>query len=907
MRNFIRKCISLLAAPLLLASASQYATAQRIFDEFDAPQVVSGKLYIDYGIAPNSLSTYYLAPYRVDLPYQELTGGNAIVFNGTNDEGDFSLSVGSGNPNNEVPFDISYAGNTINSMQVTTNGYVALNSIAGVSKDPSELFKGDNNTMVIAPYWGDHIVRTASDVGFTPSEVTWKVWGSAPKRRLTIQWKNLNVNVKNDGNDARRVGSFQVTFYERNIPGDVAFNPASYNKHADFEFAYGGFTGLATDAIGAAVGINDDEKARWINGLSWSDQTTASTSKDLSIAWPVSGTSLKTIRFEAYQRSIPINPNDFFSRFLLGSDRDDGYYTLDLDRFNFDFTFGGVRQNNMWVCINGYTTFSNPQIFSHIVNDNPQGLFLNSSSYPFNVIAPFWGNHIYRFGNEPTVPSANGFYMNSEISYVVVGSYPNRRLVVQWKNLNVMDRTLPNSVANFQAIFYEGVDERYPNNYAGAVEFAYGDVGNNTQTTAREVNVKGASVGIKGNLGTMNPAVSSDYLNGLSYNAPQNSRTSTVLTDGWRPSGGTGSSEGRRILFRGIPRFVVPTWGDGDADLTQLRTRKHAGLPQNRFVTVNDARLVMRWLVNDGSLPDSLRKDTLQYGNSYHADVNHNGRYYYSSRSWDNLNDVRTWKRPIDMDTFGIRILWDSTETLTTLPPDAGPLRLIYYEATSLDAALILHYNAGRVPSLPWLWDTIPSYGKVIAGKPSSPIAFGAPVATNDGGKIVPVYATAKSNKAFAFSITFNGKVMSSEVGANNTNDLIINDAKTVHFAAPQVLNINEPIAFIKIDSDDELVAEKVIVNDVALGKENIEQQNGVTGAIATYPNPFDQEVTVSVPAEFKGGVLSVSDVNGRVIGTFSLNQETLTLNAFAGKPAGVYTITMKHGVKTANSVIIKR
>ncbi|MFM7338544.1 MAG: T9SS type A sorting domain-containing protein, partial [Bacteroidota bacterium] len=91
------------------------------------------------------------------------------------------------------------------------------------------------------------------------------------------------------------------------------------------------------------------------------------------------------------------------------------------------------------------------------------------------------------------------------------------------------------------------------------------------------------------------------------------------------------------------------------------------------------------------------------------------------------------------------------------------------------------------------------------------------------------------------------------------------------------------------------------------LGKENIEQQNGVTGAIATYPNPFDQEVTVSVPAEFKGGVLSVSDVNGRVIGTFSLNQETLTLNAFAGKPAGVYTITMKHGVKTANSVIIKR
>jgi hypothetical protein len=900
MRNIIKKCISLLAAPLLLASAFQYATAQRIFDEFDAPQVVSNKLYIDYGIAPNSLSTYYLAPYRVDLPYQEVTGGNVVVFNGDNDEGDYSLTVNGNDPNAQVPFYIDYAGNTINSIQITTNGYVSLNSSSAVSKDPTELFKGDNNTMIVAPFWGDHNVAAGG-------EVTWKVWGSAPKRRLTIQWKNIQVNTKKDGNDGRRIGSFQVTFYERYVPGDVSFTLPAYNKHSDFEFAYGAFSGLATDAVGAAVGINDDEKAKWVNGLSWSDQSTATTSKDLSTVWPVSGTSLKTIRFEAYQKSIPINPNDFFSRFLIGSDRDDGYYAIDMDRFNFDFTFGGVRQNNMWICVNGYTTFSNPQIFSHIVNDNPQGLFLNSSSYPFNVIAPFWGNHIYRFGNEPTVPSANGFYMNSEISYVVVGSYPNRRLVVQWKNLNVMDRNLPNSVANFQAIFYEGVDERYPNNYAGAIEFAYGDVGNNTRTTAREVNVKGASVGLKGNLGTMNPAVNSDFLNGLTYNAPQTSRTSTVLTDGWRPSGGSSSSEGRRILFSGIPRFVVPTWGDGDADLTQLRTRKHAGLPQNRFVTVNDARLVMRWLVNDGKLPDSLRMDTLQFGNAYHADVNHNGRYYYSSRSWDNQTDVRTWKRPIDMDTFGIRILWDSVETLTTLPPDAGPLRLIYYEATALDAALILHYNAGRVPSLPWMWDTIPSYGKVVAGKSTSPIAFGTPVVTNDGAKIVPVYATAKTNKAFAFSVTFNGKVMSSEVGANSTNDLIINDAKTVHFAASEITNTKEPIAFIKIDSDNELVAEKIIVNDVVLGKENIEQQTGVTGSIASYPNPFDQEVTVSVPSEFKGGVLTVSDVNGRVIGTFSLNQETMTLNAFAGKPAGVYTITMKNGVKTANSVIIKQ
>jgi peptidoglycan hydrolase-like amidase len=177
---------------------------------------------------------------------------------------------------------------------------------------------------------------------------------------------------------------------------------------------------------------------------------------------------------------------------------------------------------------------------------------------------------------------------------------------------------------------------------------------------------------------------------------------------------------------------------------------------------------------------------------------------------------------------------------------------------------------------------------------------------TNDG-KIVPVYATAKSNKALAFSITFNGKVITSELGSSESGNLITNDDNTVHFAAPYVSSVKEPIAFIKIDSDEELVAEKVIVNDVNLGKEIIGEESGVTGSVAAYPNPFDQEVMVSIPAEFKGGVMTVSDVNGKVIGTFSINQETMTLNAFTGKPAGVYTITMKNGLKSANTVIIKR
>ncbi|HRE56845.1 MAG TPA: hypothetical protein PLW09_03405, partial [Candidatus Kapabacteria bacterium] len=120
-----------------------------------------------------------------------------------------------------------------------------------------------------------------------------------------------------------------------------------------------------------------------------------------------------------------------------------------------------------------------------------------------------------------------------------------------------------------------------------------------------------------------------------------------------------------------------------------------------------DARLILRWRLQDRSLPDSLKQDSLRLGNAYHADVNHDGRYYYSFRTFDNLRDTSFWRRPIDVDTFGVRTRMDSIESMSGMPPDAGPLRLIYFEANQHDAALILSYLSARVPSLPWIFDTI--------------------------------------------------------------------------------------------------------------------------------------------------------------------------------------------------------
>ena len=902
MKNFISKYTSLLVAPLLLASAFQYASAQRVYDEFDAPTVVEGRLYIDYGKTPTTLSERFLSPYNVNLEYTENgAGAIALVPNDTKD-GYVSL---------KLPFTIQYAGSTFpatTDISISVNGFVVFNSFpTSNGLDPMELFRGDSLTNVVAPYWGNHNYTDGTG-GFLKSAITYQLTGVAPKRKLTIEWKNLNVNTKNGVGDPTSVANFQVSFYERDVPSTVGVNLAANNKAPDIEFAYGTFGGNGnispTAMNGASVGINGASAKQFMNGLSYLNPATTTTSMNTTTFWPVSGTTSKTIRFETYQRSTPINPDDFFSRFSMGSDRDDGYFKVDLSRLNFDFTFAGLKQTNLWININGYSTFSDPEVFTHIVSADPNALYINSSSYPFNVVAPFWGDHIYRRGGEQAVPSSAGFYLGSEISYVVVGSYPSRRLILQWKNLNVNDKTLPNSVANFQAVFYEGVDEIYPSNYAGGIEFAYGDVGNNTLTTAKAINVKGSSVGLKGNLGGLLPP-NADFINGLTYNNIRTAFTSKLLTDGWRPSGGASSSEGRRIFFRAIPRYYTAGWGDGDADLSQIRTRKHTGLQQNRFVTVNDARLIMRWLVNDSKLTNDFRVDSIQYGNSYHADVNHNGRFYYSTRTFDDQRDTLSWRRPIDRDTFGTRVRYDSVESLSGLPADIGPLRLIYFEATPLDAAYILHYNAGRIPSLPWIWDTIPSYGKSVTPV-SNGISFGKPFVSADGNKVVPVYANAKTNNPFSFSVTLNAEVKSAETSNEESGNIITNDAKTVHFASSSITDITSPIAFITVNNESDLQATTKIVNDIVLGKEIIEN-NDLSSVMAAYPNPFENEIMVNVPAEFKGGVLTVSDVTGKVISTMNINQETMLVNTFAGYSAGVYTISMVNGSHATKYVVVKR
>ncbi len=841
--------LALIAAfSFTLLLSTQAVKAQRIYDEFDAPSINAGKLYTDYSVSPFTFASRYNGPMLVsNVPYTENTDAGRIIMTAP-------TNVDAGYMGVPLPFTMQYNGTTFSTatdqIWVSVNGFAKIGGVAAPNypgNNSGDLFTNILPSNIIAPYWGNHQFQT-SVIG-KETEISWQVIGFAPKRKLVIQWKNLSVNIKGLPSDNTSLANFQLIIWERQIP--VAVGQPQLNTQPDIDFSYGNFGGNGpvdpTYYNGASVGIKG-ANGEFLNGLSFNNLSNASTSTAQTSSWVPSGTVSSIIRFESYQKSIAINPIFFESRFIpqvngYRTDRDDGFYRIDLSSLNFDFNFQGVKQSNIWVCVNGFATFQNPDVFSSIANDQANGLFLYSSSYPNNVIAPFWGDHYLRTPGEPATPSVNGSYLGSEISYLVLGSYPNRRLVIQWKNLNIMDETLPSSVGNFQTILYEGVDDKFPNNFAGGIEFAYGDVGGNTLTPLTTVSYKNASVGLKGSASGLF-LIKSDFINGLTYDNIATAFTSEQLTQNWRPSSGTNNGEGRRIFFRAIPRSASPGWGDGDADLSQIRIRKHASMIQNRFVTVNDSRLILRWLVQDKSLPDSMRKDTLRLGNNFHADVNHNGRYYYSSRTVDNLRDTTLWRRWIDVDTFGVRIRRDSVESLAGLPPDAGPLRLIYYEANARDASDILHYISARIPSLPWIWDTLGIYGKAtIASKTADNIRFNNYTSVAANIYKIPVYLNGSASGMSA-EFTVDGKILNVESVQNEINSVFAdyNESKVV-IAASGEFNELEPIAYITVETNNNtLNTSKVDYNERKQSSQSIilDQTDVVnTAVISTYPNPF--------------------------------------------------------------------
>ncbi len=103
----------------------------------------------------------------------------------------------------------------------------------------------------------------------------------------------------------------------------------------------------------------------------------------------------------------------------------------------FKVWFYGVAHDSLFISPNGWFSFKNPQGNSYPANDT-----LPSASAPDSIVAPYWddltGDSRYDDG----------------IYYAVVGSAPNRKIVVQWESITAGALGVTSTLV-FEAVIYE--------------------------------------------------------------------------------------------------------------------------------------------------------------------------------------------------------------------------------------------------------------------------------------------------------------------------------------------------------------------------------------------------------------------------------------------------------------------
>ena len=528
-------------------------------------------------------------------------------------------------------------------------------------------------------------------------------------------------------------------------------------------------------------------------------------------------------------------------------DPDDGYALINI---GFDFEFNGEIYNKVWINVNGFITFGKKE--NNVVSQPPflapkdkEGLFLDANSYPVNVIAPFWGDHYYRDIEDKT---ALGF-MESEIKYLADGE----KLIIEWKNLNINyrydNKNLKNSIGNFQVVLFKSTDEF---SRQGDIEFHYGSVGGNpylVDTDDDRINTRDCAIGMKGE-GKM-VGDDADYLNAFindmfleanpTYDYYEVTR-SRKLSNNWPP---TEPLKEAKYFFKAMKRFNIEEWwGDGDVDYSKAPGNKdyNYGYPQqNRFVTVNDARLILKSIAQEKPL------DPIRRRSAYHGDVNHNGRYYF--------------------DAFGVKknIYTKSVNYADDLPAEVSSIKQILFEVTEFDAAIILGYMAAKVPYLPWMLDTMLIVGKVNPNVATLDLNMNVESLGN-GYYNIPVYTTTDINGPI--SVRFN---IDADIISVNSPLLNLYDNGNLVLAGNGDFEHNAPIATITIKTDNnELFISNTRINDEQKSSKKLALNNtSVDGVnIVLSQNPIVNDNASIAANVSEGGTykLSLYDMLGNEI-----------------------------------------
>jgi len=523
-------------------------------------------------------------------------------------------------------------------------------------------------------------------------------------------------------------------------------------------------------------------------------------------------------------------------------DPDDGFVVAQLP---FPFEFNGTLYNYIAINVNGFIMFiDNPSVPLGLVGMHIATRLFDGQQFPRNVVAPFWGDHYMRVG-----PPSQPQYMPSQVLTRQVSVGGRDAFCIEWRNLNINDKTVPSSVGNFQVFLYR--QTQIVGNFQGDIEFAYGTIGGNPNTTQQTVVTRNASVGLKGS------SPQGDWINGLEFGGNVDiARTSTRLTNLWPPSGATDTT----IVFEAIPRIRLDVWGDGDADFSQAPGARHAGRPQNIFVTANDALTILR------AVATGIPLDSLYRRPAFKGDVDHNGRYYYSTRNYNNTADTPRYRREIRTRSL---VYTDD------LPNDNSlDIRSLYFYVNAYDAALIMHYLGGRVPQLPWLIDSVVPAGK-LAYERARTFDLRTSEAVAIGNALrVPIYLD--GDNPGPLSIAFDAGVPIERVElAVQENTLALAHGSRVAIAGSVNASANEPVAWITIPN----TVESFRLHDIEF---NGERQGDKLVHIATYepkdvlitatPNPFSASTVIAVTVPERG-VYSVSIYNAQGMRVATLAQ----------------------------------
>lgn len=587
----------------------------------------------------------------------------------------------------------------------------------------------------------------------------------------------------------------------------------------------------------------------------------------------------------------------------------------------FDFDFNGQTYNQIYVSVNGWISFRNPLTTGSagFFGDDPLSLFNNTR--PNLTVAPFFGDHYLRTPGFDIQDSYGRDYTPSFVRYVNRSGVDGQdTLVVEWENMNINYRFDPNdpdnplappanirpqatSIGTFQLYLIEA-DTALTGCLArqGSIEFHYGPVGNRGI-----VKVSGSSVGIEDEPSV--PGGNTNFMNAVSWLQNGFNRDSLIfsrrLTSTYPPTG----FPSQVFRFRSECRERAPSWGDGDADLTQLNRNvpMRVRLDQRLFVTFADVIRILRHTATR-----QVDFDSIPGRHGFHGDVNHNGRFFFSTRNSTNTGDSID---PVSFDIIRYKKMFPTKDINPDLPfPNDNSFSGFLFDADEMDAGLIMLYLAAKLPVLPWLPDTLPHFtGKAAPFAQANDITLGGMRQLGNRRVEIPVMYNGALNGAggVSFDVAQGAHVVevrTMERSERTWVEAIAGDNR-VAIATAGDFRKDDVIAVVVVEADErgDITLNNISWNNESKGSRKLNVFGASTGTeqnlsiSGNYPNPFkaNTATTLAYSVPVAGSVtVRIFNVLGREVrtlvdGDLGAGSYTAQWNGtdVTGKPvdAGVY------------------